>query len=140
MAIDNGNTVSVHYTGKLEDGQVFDTSTGREPLTFEVGSGQLIPGFDAAVRGKEAGDVVTTTIEPEEGYGPHNPDMIQEMPRERIGGVELEVGQVLGLEDQEGRPFQATVAELNEETVKLDFNHFLAGKTLVFDIEIVAVE
>lgn len=140
MAIGEGDTISVHYTGKLEDGQVFDTSEGREPLTFEVGSGQLIPGFDAAVRGKALGDKVTATIAPEDGYGAHNPEMVQEMPRERVGGVELEVGQVLGLEDQDGNPFQATVAELTDDNVKLDFNHFLAGKTLVFDIEVVAVD
>lgn len=139
MAIENGNTVSVHYTGKLEDGTVFDTSEGRDPLTFEVGSGQLIAGFDNAVQGKEAGDKVTTEIAPEDGYGAHNPEMVQDMPRERIQGVDLELGQVLGLEDQNGQPFQAQVVGLTDDVVKLDFNHFLAGKTLIFDIEIVNV-
>lgn len=139
MAITEGDTVSVHYTGRLEDGQVFDTSEGREPLTFQVGSGQLIKGFDDAVQGKDVGDKVTTTIPPEQGYGERDPNMVQDMPRDRIQGVDLEPGQVLGLEDDQGRPFQAQVAELTDEVVKLDFNHFLAGKTLQFDIEVVAV-
>lgn len=140
MAIEEGNTVSVHYTGKLEDGQVFDSSEGRDPLTFTVGGGQLIKGFDNAVRGKETGDKVTAVIPPEEGYGATNPEMVQTMPTERLQGAEVAVGQVLGLEDAQGNPFQATVTDLNEETVTLDFNHFLAGKTLTFEIEIVSVE
>lgn len=140
MAIEEGNTVSVHYTGKLESGDVFDSSEGRDPLTFTVGGGQLIKGFDTAVRGKEVGDKITATISPEEGYGESDPNMVQTIPKERVQGADLKIGQVLGLEDNNGNPFQATVAEIGEETVTLDFNHFLAGKTLVFEIEVVSVE
>ncbi len=139
MAIAVGDTVSVHYTGKLADGNVFDSSEGRDPLTFEVGSGQLIAGFDQAVLGKEVGDKVSVEIPPEEGYGTHDPNMIQDLPRDRIQGVDLELNQVLGLEDDQGRPFQAQVVGLTDDVVKLDFNHFLAGKTLTFDIEVVSV-
>lgn len=140
MAIEEGNTVSVHYTGKLESGDVFDSSEGRDPLTFTVGGGQLIKGFDNAVRGKEVGDKITATIPPAEGYGESNPEMVQTIPAERVQGADVKVGQVLGLEDNNGNPFQATVTDMNDETVTLDFNHFLAGKTLVFEIEIVSVE
>lgn len=140
MAIQSGDTVQVHYTGKLEDGQVFDTSDGKEPLAFTVGGGQVIPGFDRAVEGKEVGEKTTITVPPEEGYGPHRDEMVHEMPRDRIQGADLEVGQVLGLEDDDGRPYQAQVVDLDDETVTMDFNHFLAGKTLVFDIEVVAVQ
>lgn len=140
MAIEPGNTVQVHYTGKLEDGTVFDTSEGRDPLTFKVGSGQLIPGFDQAVVGKDVGETTTATIPPEEGYGERDPARILEIQKEQLTGVDPEVGQVLGLQDEQGNSHQATVAEVGDETVKLDFNHFLAGQTLVFEIEVVAVE
>lgn len=140
MAIEEGNTVSVHYTGKLESGDVFDSSEGRDPLTFTVGGGQLIKGFDNAVRGKAVGDKVTAVIPPEEGYGPTNPEMVQQIPLERVQGADVKIGQVLGLEDNNGNPFQATVTAMDDENVTLDFNHFLAGKTLTFEIEIVSVE
>lgn len=139
MAITEGDTVHVHYTGKLEDGTVFDTSDGKDPLSFQVGGGQVIPGFDAAVAGKEVGHKETVTIPAEQAYGTRNEELVQEFPRERVTG-EYEVGQVLGLQDDQGRPFQAQVLELSDDLVKLDFNHFLAGKTLVFDIEVVSVE
>lgn len=140
MAIETGNTVSVHYTGKLEDGTVFDSSEGRDPLTFEVGSGQLIPGFDRAVIGKDVGETTTATIAPEEGYGERDPERVLEIKKEQLTGVDPEPGQVLGLQDDQGNSHQATVAEVGDETVKLDFNHFLAGKTLQFEIEVVSVE
>jgi peptidylprolyl isomerase len=139
MAIQDGDTVTVHYTGKLEDGQVFDSSEGRDPLTFEVGSGMLIAGFESAIKGKGVGDKVTATVPPEEGYGTREPNLVQKMPRDRIQGTDLEVGQVLGLETEDGKSYQAQVMELNDAEVTLDFNHFLAGKTLQFDIEVVAV-
>lgn len=140
MTIAEGDTVAVHYTGKLEDGEVFDSSEGREPLEFTVGAGQLIQGFDDAVKGLDEGETATIEVPPEKGYGERNPEMIQELPRERLQNVDnLETGQVLGLETEDGRQFQATVKKVADETVTLDFNHFLAGKTLVFDIEVVKV-
>ncbi len=140
MAVSNGDTVSVHYTGRLESGETFDTSEGRDPLTFQVGAGQLIPGFDQGVVGMEEGDKKTLTISPEEGYGPRNEQMVQTMPRAQVNAPDVAVGQVLGLETEDGRQFQATVTALEDETITLDFNHFLAGKTLLFDIEVVGVE
>ncbi len=137
MAIKEGDTVAVHYTGKLPDGQVFDTSEGRDPLEFTVGAGQLIAGFDKAVRGKEVGEKTTVEIPPEEGYGQADPERIQTIPREMLDADGLEEGQVLGLQTPDGQALQATVQAVNEETVTLDFNHFLAGKTLTFDIEVV---
>lgn len=140
MTINDGDTVTVHYTGRLEDGTVFDTSEGRDPLSFEMGAGRLIPGFEKAVDGKDVGDKVTATIPAEEAYGPHDPALVQEMDRERVQGTELELGQVLGLETEDGNAYQATVVGLTDDMVTLDFNHFLAGKTLIFEIEVVKVE
>lgn len=140
MGISEGDTVSVHYKGSLEDGQVFDTSEGRGPLEFQVGAGQVIPGFEKAVVGKDVGDKTQATVPPEDAYGERNPEMVRELPKEQLGAQDLEVGQVLGLQDDQGRQFQATVAEMNDESVTLDFNHFLAGQTLLFDIEVVDVQ
>lgn len=140
MAIEAGNRVSVHYKGTLEDGTVFDSSEGRDPLTFTVGSGELIPGFDRGVLGKEVGETTTVECPPAEAYGERDEERILEIKKEQLTGVDPEVGQVLGLTDEQGNPHQATVHEVGDETVKLDFNHFLAGKTLFFEIEVVAIE
>ncbi len=139
MPIQDGDQVSVHYTGRLESGEVFDSSEGREPLQFTVGRGEVIPGFDNAVRGQEVGDKATATIAPEDAYGPARDELIQEIPKDKLDG-DVEPGMRLGLETEDGRQFEATVMEVLEETVRLDFNHFLAGKTLVFDIEVVSVQ
>jgi peptidylprolyl isomerase len=140
MAVDEGNTVSLHYTGKLDSGEVFDTSDGRGPLEFKVGAGMVIPGFDRGVVGMEVGEKKTVTIPPDEGYGAHDPQLVQTLERSQLDAAGLEPGQVLGLQAEDGRQFQATVLDVDDESVKLDFNHFLAGKTLVFDIEIVGIE
>ncbi len=132
-----GDTISVHYTGKLENGDVFDSSEGQSPLKFTVGAGQLIPGFDNAAVGMIVGDKKTVTITPEEGYGPHLADRMVDMPRANVPeGMELQVGMAVQLTDQNGNPLPATITELGNDSIKLDLNHFLAGKTLVFDIEI----
>lgn len=140
MTIKEGDRVSVHYTGKLPTGEIFDTSDGRDPLTFTVGSGELIPGFDRGVLGKTVGEKTEVECAPEEAYGPRDETKTLVLERERLQNVEPEVGQYLGLEDDQGNPHQATVTEVTDDTVTLDFNHFLAGKTLIFDIEVVAVE
>lgn len=139
MAIQDGDTVSVNYVGRLEDGQVFDTSEGRGPLSFEVGAQQVIPGFEEAVRGQDVGDKKTVTIPPEQGYGERDDRLVQKMPAAQVQGEGLDVGAVVGLQDESGRPFQATVVGKDDESITLDFNHMLAGKTLVFDIEVVEV-
>ena len=136
-AIKSGDTISVNYTGKFETGEVFDTSEGRSPLKFTVGKGMLIKGFDDAVIDMNTGDKKTVTIPPAEGYGERNEDMIVDMPKANMPeDIKVEVGTTLQLADQGGNPVPATVHEICEETIKMDVNHPLAGKTLVFDIEI----
>lgn len=138
-AIQSGDTVSVHYTGKLENGEVFDTSSGRRPMTFTVGTGQIIRGFDEAVLGMAVGDRKTVTIAPEMAYGPRQTELIIDIPKETVPeGMDLEKGMMIELVDPQGNRIPAEVFEILEEVVKMDLNHFLAGKTLVFDIEIVA--
>jgi peptidylprolyl isomerase len=138
QSIQTGDTISVHYTGKLQSGKVFDSSEGREPLKFTVGSGMLIKGFDNAVIGMNKGEKTSVKIEPEQGYGTRNEKMYVEIPRTAIPeDLPLTEGVQVQLQDPDGRPLPATVAEIGEEMVKMDLNHFLAGKTLEFDIEIV---
>lgn len=132
-----GDTISVDYTGKKDDGSVFDTSQGKAPLKFTVGAGMLIKGFDEAVVGMKIGESKTVVIPPEEGYGPRNDEAVVEIKRELIPDeIPLEKGLQLQLQDPNGRPVPAIVAEITDETVKMDINHFLAGETLTFDITI----
>lgn len=135
--IQSGDTIAVDYTGKHEDGKIFDTSEGKAPLTFTVGTGMLIKGFDAAVIGMKKGESKTVTIPPEEGYGLRNEEAYVDVPRMHFPDeIPLIEGLQLELQDPNGRPVQAVVAEIGEESVKMDINHFLAGKTLIFDITI----
>lgn len=138
-AIQSGDTVSVHYTGKLENGEIFDSSSGRRPMTFTVGTGQIIRGFDEAVLGMAVGDRKTVTIAPEMAYGPRQLELIVDIPRTTVPeGMDLEKGMMIELVDPQGNRIPAEVFEILDEVVKMDLNHFLAGKTLVFDIEIVS--
>lgn len=135
-----GDKVKVHYTGKLLDGEQFDSSKGREPLEFTVGAGQMIKGFDDAIPGMSVGDKKTINIAPENAYGEKNKDAIIEFPKENIpADMKLEVGMQLQLRDQDGRPVPVTVAEIKDDIIILDANHMLAGKELVFDIELVEI-
>jgi peptidylprolyl isomerase len=134
--IKQGNTVKVHYTGKLEDDTVFDSSNGREPLEFEVGGQQVIEGFDSAVIGLNKGDKTTVTITPEKGYGQVREDLIQEVPRNQVP-QDVQIGSQLQGVNQMGQPFVVTVTEITENSVIIDANHPLAGKTLLFDIEVI---
>lgn len=137
-AIKAGDTISVHYTGRFQSGKIFDSSKGRDPLKFTVGSGMLIKGFDRAVIGMRPGESVSVVIEPGQGYGNRNEEMVVEIPRKDIpDDLPLTEGVQVQLQDPNGRPMPATVAEIGEEVVKMDLNHFLAGKTLEFDIEVV---
>jgi peptidylprolyl isomerase len=134
------DTVKVHYTGKLTDGEVFDTSVQREPLEFTVGAGQMIKGFDAAVNGMELNEKKTVTIPSAEAYGPHNPEMIQKVSRAQLpDGMNPEVGQTLMAQGQGGHPMELLVTETDAETITVDANHKLAGKDLVFEIELVEI-
>lgn len=140
VAAKQGDTVKVHYTGRLEDGVVFDSSADRDPLEFTIGSGQIITGFETAVVGMEPGDSVTATVSPTEGYGDHRPDLVIDVPRDRLpGDLEPELGTRLQSETEEGEVIVFTIIGTTESEVKLDANHPLAGKTLEFDIELVEV-
>ena len=133
----DGDTISVHYTGKFEDGTVFDSSMGRAPIMFTVGSGHLIKGFNDAVLGLVQGDKNTVTITPEEGYGERRDDFIINMPKSTLPeGMELEVGMQAPLADKSGNPVPAVVYEILDDVIRMDINHPLAGKTLIYDIEI----
>jgi peptidylprolyl isomerase len=135
--IQSGDTIAVDYTGKHEDGNIFDTSEGKAPLTFTVGAGMLIKGFDTAVIGMKKGESKTVTIPPEEGYGLRNEDAFVDVPRMHFPEeIPLAEGLQLELQDPNGRPVPARVVEIGEESVKMDINHSLAGKPLIFDITI----
>ncbi len=141
MPIKKGNKVKVEYTGTLDDGTVFDsTEKHGEPLEFEVGSGQLIPGFDDAVVGMKKGEEKEIKIEPADAYGEHNPELCKKIPRAKLPENEkLEKGSVLMMTLPNGMQFTALVAELDNDTVTLDLNHPLAGKKLNFKIKILDV-
>jgi len=135
--ITQGNTVDVHYTGKLTNGDEFDSSFGRNPITFKVGARQVIPGFENAVIGKSVGDRVTVNIPCDQAYGPFRDDLNQQVPVIQLPkGVKI--GDSLQAMTEQG-PIEVTVTELNEEYAVIDANHKLAGKELIFDIEIVSV-
>lgn len=133
-----GDSVKVHYTGKLDDGTVFDSSVGREPLDFTVGAGQLIAGFDEAVVGMAAGEKKTVRIAAEQAYGPHNPEMTLQVPRSDLpADIQPELGMQLEASQEGGHSMVVTVVEVTDESVTFDANHPLAGKALTFDIEVV---
>ena len=134
--VKEGDKVAVHYTGKLENGEVFDSSEGRDPLAFEAGAGQMIKGFDAAVIGMKVGDKKTITISPAEGYGVADPSRIVKFDKNDVPDFEkMEVGGTVTA----GNGAQGNIIEKDENSLTIDFNHFLAGKTLVFDIELVSI-
>ena len=136
-AIKSGDTIAVDYTGKFENGDVFDSSEGRQPLTFTVDTGMLIKGFDQAVIGMKKGESKTVTIPPEMGYGPRDEEAMDEIPRAQFPqDMSLTEGLELQLQNPAGQPVPARIASINETNVTMDVNHFLAGKTLVFDISI----
>lgn len=138
--VTQGATVRIHYTGTLEDGSVFDSSEGRDPLEFTVGSGMIIPGLDKALPGMTVGEKKKVTIAPEEAYGPRHDEAIMDVPRSDIPAeIPLEVGLQLQMSGPQGQPVPVTVTALTDESVTLDANHALAGKTLIFDFEVVSI-
>lgn len=137
---ERGDTVRVEYTGKLEDGTVFDSSEDREPLEFTIGEDEVIPGFEAAVMGMSPGDSATAELGPEEAYGERREDLVFDVDRDEISGeVELEVGDEVELHGEDGSTVPAIIVGLDESSVTLDANHPLAGRTLVFDVELVSI-
>ncbi len=136
-----GDTVKVHYIGKLNDGTVFDSSIQRDPLEFTIGQGQIIRGFEQAVVGMRAGELKTTSVPPEAAYGPHRDEMVIEVDLTFFpNNVNPEVGQQLQIHQADGQSIIVTVTDVSDTSATLDANHPLAGKDLTFDIELVAVE
>lgn len=134
------DVVRVHYTGKLDDGSVFDSSLEREPIEFTIGEGSVIAGFEQAVVGMNPGETKTVRIVSEEAYGPYRDDMVLTVERSQFPpDIEPTVGQALQVQQSNGEPFVVTVSEVSEGEVKLDANHPLAGKDLTFDIELVDI-
>ena len=136
--IKTGSTVKVHYTGKLENNEVFDTSNGKQPIEFQVGSSQVIPGFENAVMGLSVGDKTEVTIDPDQGYGPVREDLIITLPKTQIPADAQPGAQLQGM-GQDGQPFNVVVKEVNEENAVVDANHPLAGKNLLFEIEVIEI-
>ena len=134
------DTVQVNYIGTLTDGTVFDTSAGREPLEFTIGAGQVVPGFDEAIKGMKVGEKKTITIPSEEAYGPRFEDMLEELPRDKLPeGKTPEVGQRLVAVNPDGRQTIVTIVSISDNVVVVDTNHPLAGKDLTFEIELVKI-
>lgn len=138
--VKKGDTVKVHYHGKLTNGTTFDSSEGREPLEFEVGSGMVIPGFDEGVTGMVIGDKKTIHIPADQAYGQKEEHMIMEFPRDRFpADMVPEVGMQLNMSNGSGQNFPVVITEVRETAVVLDANHPLAGEDLIFDLELVSI-
>lgn len=135
-----GDNVKVHYKGTLTDGTMFDSSEGRDPLEFTVGAGMMIKGFDNAVLGMEVGQSKTVEISSEDAYGAANPDMVMTFPLADFPeGMNPTAGMTIGLSDNMGNNIPATILEVKEDSVVIDANSPLAGKDLVFEIELVSI-
>ena len=140
MRVETGHRIRVHYTGKLTDGSVFDSSKGKEPLEFVVGAGQMIPGFDAGVVGMEIGEERTLTLPPEEAYGFRDEEMVFSFPRSMLPkGYSPVIGEMLRMTSNEGAPLRVTIRKVEGEQVLLDANHFLAGESLIFTVKLVDI-
>lgn len=136
----SGNTVKVHYRGTLEDGTQFDSSRGREPLQFTLGEGRIIAGFETAVEGMSVGGTKTVTVPAADAYGPRREDFAREVPRDAIpDDIDLAEGMVLTAQGPEGQTLRFSVVDFDEQKVKLDANHPLAGKDLTFELELMEV-
>ncbi|TGQ35836.1 peptidylprolyl isomerase [Mesorhizobium sp. M00.F.Ca.ET.216.01.1.1] len=135
----NGDTVRINYTGRLTDGTQFDTS-GREPLQFTLGDGQVIPGLETHVEGMEVGAKSTVTVPADAAYGPHRPEAVVTIDRAKVpDNINVDIGTRLQARTRDGRPMPVTVVGVDDASVKLDGNHPLAGKDLVFDVELVEI-
>ncbi|MDX1660558.1 MAG: peptidylprolyl isomerase [Gemmatimonadota bacterium] len=138
---EQGDTVKVHYSGRLEDGSVFDSSEGKDPLEFTIGESQVIPGFESAVEGMDEGEEKTATIPVDEAYGPVRDELRFEVDRDRFpDDVDPEVGRMVEVKDPDGGTHAATITEVEADSVTLDLNHPLAGHDLTFEIRLIEVE
>ena len=141
QAVKNGDTVRVHYHGRLTNGTTFDSSEGRDPLEFKVGAGMVIKGFDNGVVDMTIGEKRTLNIPVEEAYGPKNDELIMEFPKENIpSDLNPQVGMDLQMSNPQGQVFPVKVAAIGDTSITLDANHPLAGEDLVFDIELVEIK
>ncbi len=140
MTVSSGTRVSIEYTLRLEDKAVIDTNVGSEPLTYVHGSDQIVPGLQKGLEGMRIGESKQVTIKPEEGYGAVNPKDFIEVKKEQVPQDALTVGAQLEGRDDSGRPFYARVVEVKNQTVVLDLNHPLAGKTLFFEVKILDIQ
>ncbi len=132
--------MAIHYTGKLEDGTVFDTSRDRDPLEFTLGQGQVIPGFEKLVEGMAEGETKEAQVPSDDAYGPRRDEMVLNVPRDRLPeDLDPEVGQHLQMQAQDGQVFEVTVTDTAEESIEIDANHPLAGEDLTFEVELVRV-
>ena len=141
-----GDTVRVHYTGRLTSGEVFDSSECSDdcsestPLEFTIGAQQVIPGFEAGVVGLSAGESRTITIPVDQAYGPHNPDMVAVVPRDQVPPhIEIGMGNQLELSQEDGEAFNVVITDVTDTTITLDANHPLAGRELIFDLKLVEI-
>jgi peptidylprolyl isomerase len=138
--VKNGDTVKIHYTGRLNDGVIFDTSLEKDPLEFKLGSGAVIPGFESAVMGMTVGDKKTTTIPMDEAYGPYDSKLVAVIKKENVPEtIKPELGQMLRINQEDGGYIVVRVTDVNDADITLDGNHPLAGKDLTFDIELVEI-
>ena len=135
-----GDTVKIHYTGTLDDGTQFDSSAGRDPLEFTIGSGQVIPGFDKAVQGMTVGDSKSVNIASQDAYGPRHEQMVQQVPKTALPeNLEPKPGMALQARGEDGKVINLTVTDVDDDNITVDGNHPLAGRDLSFDIELVEI-
>lgn len=135
-----GNTVRVHYTGKLDDGTIFDSSLGSDPIEFVIGDHQVIPGFEDGVLGMQVGDTKTILIPFDQAYGEYDEDLLLQVPREQFPpNIEPEVGEALQLRQPDGQIVTVVISDVTDVLITLDANHPLAGENLTFDLELAAI-
>ncbi len=134
------DTVIVHYTGSFTDGEVFDSSIDCEPLEFNIGQGMVIPGFENGIIGMQAGDSKKITIPAEDAYGPHREDLLTTIERSQIpASIDLQIGMILQMRSPDGGTTNVSIRDINQESVILDLNHPMAGKELIFEVNLVKV-
>lgn len=140
MKVRKGDRVKVHYEGTLEDGTIFDSSEGGEPLEFEVGAGQIIEGFERGVMGMEEGEEKQPSVPPEKAYGPHREEMVGKLPAEQVRDLDVQPGSTIQVQTNQGEVITAKVVRVVEDGFVVDINHPLAGETLNFEVRLVGLE
>ncbi len=139
--IKNGDKIKIHYTGRLENGTVFDSSMEKEPIEVKVGEGKIISGLEEALVGMSTGETKTVKLKADEAYGPYRDDMVLTVNREELPeNLDPQVGQQLQISKPEGPVFNVRVTDASESSVTLDGNHFLAGKDIIFDLKVVEIQ